>query len=103
VGELVGAGVVLSARSDFGGSGPTFLFTRLNDLKPAMIAEATANARAAAEQFARDSQASLAGIRTASQGVFVILPRDQAEGAQEQQQLHKTVRVVSTVEYFLDG
>jgi len=101
VDELVSAGVVLTRRNEYGGSGPTFLFTKLNDLKPPMIAEATASAREAAEQFAIDSKAALGGIRTASQGVFVILPRDQAEGVQEQQQLEKIVRVVSTVDYFL--
>ncbi len=102
VGELVRAGVVLSSGlQQWGPSSPTFLFTRLNDLKPAMIAEATASAREAAEQFARDSRASLAGIRRASQGVFVILPRDQAQGIREEYQAYKIVRVVSTVEYFL--
>ena len=45
-----------------------------------MIADATARAREAAEQFARDSRASLGGIRRANQGVFEILPRDQAPG-----------------------
>ena len=35
-------------------AGPTYLFTKLNDVKPAMIAEATANARAAAAQFAQE-------------------------------------------------
>ncbi|MGH7553651.1 MAG: SIMPL domain-containing protein, partial [Longimicrobiales bacterium] len=102
VGELVSAGVVLSA-SQFGPgfAGPTFLFTRLNDLKPEMIREATASAREAAEQFAADSRSRLGGIRQANQGVFVILPRDQAPGIQEQTQLFKTVRVVSTVEYYL--
>ncbi len=54
--ELVSSGVVLSTGSEYGGSaGPTFLFTKLNDVKPAMIQEATARAREAAEQFARDS------------------------------------------------
>ena len=101
VGELVDAGVVLSSGEEWGPGGPTFLFTRLNDLKPEMIAEATANAREAAEQFALDSRSSLGGIRQANQGVFVILPRDQAAGIQEQNQLFKLVRVVSTVEYFL--
>lgn len=100
VGELVAAGVVLSSQ-EYGPSGPTFLFTRLNDVKPAMIAAATANARAAAEQFAEDSRTSLAGIRHANQGVFVILPRDQASGITEESQPNKIVRVVTTVEYFL--
>ena len=102
VGELVAAGVVLSQGGEYGAGGPTFVFNRLNDLKPAMIAEATANARAAAEQFARDSGSGLGGIRQANQGVFVILPRDQAPGLNESGQLQKIVRVVSTVQYFLD-
>jgi hypothetical protein len=101
VGELVRAGVVLSSQAEFGPSGPTFLFTRLNELKPKMIAEATARAREAAEQFARDSHSALAGIRRANQGVFEILPRDQAEGVQQESQIEKRVRVVATVEYFL--
>jgi hypothetical protein len=101
VSALVNAGVVLSAEGGMGSSGPTFLFTRLNDIKPAMIAEATASARQAAEQFAKDSQSALGSIRQANQGVFVILPRDQAPGASEESQRVKTVRVVTTVEYYL--
>lgn len=101
VAELVSAGVVLSSGGEYGSGGPTFVFTGLNSLKPPMIAEATARAREAAEQFARDSRSSLAGIRTANQGVFEILPRDQAPGITEQSQIVKTVRVVSTVEYSL--
>jgi len=101
VGQLVEAGVVLSSGAEYGPGGPTFLFRRLNDLKPEMIAEATASARAAAEQFALDSRSSLGGIRRANQGVFVIQPRDQAPGVSEGSQLYKTVRVVSTIEYFL--
>jgi hypothetical protein len=97
VGELVDAGVVLS--SDGGWSGPTFLFTKLNEVKPAMIAEATANGRQAAEQFAKDAGSKLGGIRQANQGLFVILPRDQAPGVQEQRQRTKVVRVVSTIDY----
>lgn len=101
MGELLEAGVVLSSGSGFGPARPTFLFTRLNALKPEMIAEATASARQAAEQFAADSRSSIGGIRRANQGVFVILPRDQAPGIDEGPQLFKTVRVVSTVEYLL--
>jgi hypothetical protein len=101
VGELVSAGIVLSSGGDFGSGGPTFIFSGLNELKPAMIAEATARAREGAEQFAADSRAALGGIRHASQGVFEILPRDQAPGISEQSQIVKTVRVVSTVDYLL--
>ena len=101
VGELVSAGVVLSSGGEYGGGGPTFVFTRLNALKPPMIAEATARAREAAAQFARDSRSEIGGIRQASQGVFEILPRDGAPGITQEGQIVKTVRVVSTVEYFL--
>jgi hypothetical protein len=101
VGELIEAGVVLSSDGPWAG-GPTYLFTQLNDLKPAMIAEATASARAAAEQFAKDSGSPLGPIRQANQGLFVILPRDQAQGVQEQRQRAKIVRVVTTVEYLLE-
>ena len=101
VSELVSAGVVLQQSGDYGMGGPTYVFSGLNALKPDMIATATANARIAAEQFARDSRTSLGNIRQANQGVFVILPRDQAPGVQEGGQLNKTVRVVSTVQYFL--
>jgi len=100
IGELVAAGVVLSSGGGYG-SGPTYLFTRLNDLKPGMLAEANTNARKAAEQFAKESRSRVGGIRRASQGVFEILPRDQAPGIMEGSQLQKTLRVVSTVDYLL--
>lgn len=102
VGQLVESGVILSTGGQFS-SGPTFLFTHLSDLKPEMIEEATANARRSAEQFAADSGSRLGGIRRANQGVFVILPRDRAPGIMEGNQLNKTVRVVSTIEYYLKG
>jgi uncharacterized protein len=101
VGELVAAGVILSSSGEYGIGGPTFVFTRLNQLKPSMVAQAKANAREAAEQFAKDSRTAVGGIGQASQGVFVILARDQAPGVSESNQLQKIVRVVSTVQYFL--
>lgn len=99
VSELVDSGVVLS--SDYGPSGPIYLFNGLNKIKPDMIAEATASAREAASQFAEDAKTELGGLRRANQGVFQILARDQAPGISEQQNPVKTVRVVSTVEYYL--
>ena len=95
-GELVKRGVVLV---DSGG--PTYLFTRLNEIKPEMLAEATRNARLSAEQFAANSGSTIAGIRRATQGLFEILARDPAPGLLEPNQLDKKVRVVSTIEYRL--
>lgn len=102
VGELAQSGVVIASGSQYGGGGPTYLFTKLNDSKPEMIAEATASAREAAQQFAKDSGSHLGPIRQASQGVFQILPRDPAPGVAEESQSNKTVRVVTTVEYYLE-
>jgi hypothetical protein len=103
VGELVDAGVVLTSGQEYGPGGPTFVFTRLNDLKPEMLAEATARALEAAQEFAAASGSQVGKIRRANQGVFQILPRDDAPGQQEGNQLFKIVRVVTTVEYLLEG
>ena len=103
VGSLVDAGVVFTSGQEYGPGGPTYLFTRLNDLKPEMLAEATNRAREAAEEFASASGSRVGKIRRANQGVFQILPRDPAPGQQEENQLFKTVRVVTTVEYLLEG
>jgi hypothetical protein len=97
VGTLVDRGVILASNS----GGPSFLFTRLNKIKPAMIATATRAARAAAGQFAKDSGAKLGGIRRANQGVFQILARNNAPGLNAKKQIAKTVRVVSHVQYYL--
>ena len=102
VGELAAIGVVISSgTSGYVAGGPTFVFSGLNQLKPAMIADATAHAREAAAQFARDSHSDLGGIREANQGVFEILPRDQAPGIDEPSQIAKLVRVVATIDYYL--
>jgi len=100
IGRLVELGVVLSPEYE-GAGGPTYLFTHLSTIKPEMIAEATSNARRAAEKFAKDSGSAIGGIRKANQGVFVILPRDNVQGVYESKQYYKTVRVVSTIEYYL--
>jgi len=72
-----------------------YLFTRLNEVKPEMIEEATRQAREVAQKFAEDSASTLGKIRKASQGQFTISARDNNNP-------HiKKVRVVSTVEYYL--
>ena len=96
-GALLRAGVVLT-----GYEGPSFVFTRLNDIKPVMLEEATRNARDAADAFARDSGAKVGAIRNAQQGLFQILPRDDVPGETEASQIAKNVRVVTSVTYLLD-
>ena len=72
-----------------------FLFTGLNDIKPAMIQEATRNARIVAEQFAADADSRVGKLKSANQGQFTIEDRD------SNTPYLKKVRVVSTVEYYL--
>ena len=73
----------------------TYSFTGLNDIKPAMIEEATINARQAAEKFAKDSHSKLGKIKTATQGQFSVSDRD------SNTPYIKNVRVVTNVVYYL--
>jgi hypothetical protein len=91
--ELIGQGVVLTPNW---GQAAQFLFTGLNEIKPEMIAEATADARRAASQFAADSEATIGPIRSARQGFFSIEERDPSTPEV------KVVRVVTTIEYILE-
>lgn len=99
-GDLIAKGVVFDSQTY--GSPVSYIFTKLNEIKPQMLEEATKNAEAAANEFAKSSSSRVGKIRRASQGVFSILPREQTMNAQEMQQIDKKVRVVSTVEYFLE-
>src|SRR5690606_37774371 len=102
IGELHKQGVSL-ARDKNGSTGaPEYVFTKLNDIKPDSMAPATQSTRESAEQFASDSGAAVGGIREAYQGVFRILPRDSENSYQERQERYKTVRVVSTLKFYLE-
>lgn len=90
--ELIAKGIALDNGWDYK---PKFLFTDLNEIKPAMIQEATLAARKAAEQFAQDSNSQVGKIHQATQGLFSI------EDTHIPTQKH--VRVVTTVQYVLVG
>lgn len=98
--ELIRGGVALQE-----GSGIQYSFTQLNSVKPAMIAQATQNARQAAEQFARDSNTGVGGIRSATQGYFSIGARDgdvsEEGGGGGNDSPFQKVRVVTTIEFYL--
>jgi len=109
--QLVQKGIVLG-----GGPGvaatPSYKFTGLNAIKPDMITEATRNARAAADRFASDSGSKVGSIRQANQGVFTILAANEGSVAGEggefggnfgpESSVMKVVRIVTTVEYYLE-
>jgi hypothetical protein len=103
-GDLVKQGVALGENYP---QAPQYFFTRLNDIRPSMLAQATMSARAVANQFAADSHSRLGPIRRANQGVFEIMGRDaagdRAPGSDQeaQESIEKKVRLVSTVDYYL--
>jgi hypothetical protein len=97
--NLIRSGVQLD------GSGMSYSFTRLNDVKPALIGESIQDARRAAERFAQDSGASVGAIRSATQGYFSIGARDgDADtdgGSSGSSTPLQKVRVVTTIEFYL--
>lgn len=99
-GELVAAGIIFDLQSY--GSPVSYIFTKLNEIKPQMLEEATKNAAEAAAEFAKSSKSRVGRIRTANQGVFSILPAEETPDAMQSQQINKKVRVVSTVQYWLE-
>jgi len=95
--DLVRRGVLLEE-----GSGMAYTFTKLNEIKPEMVAEATVDARASAEQFAEDSGAGVGSILSATQGYFEVTARDGDGGGWGVADTpFKKVRVVTTVDFAL--
>ena len=95
--DLVRRGVLLEE-----GSGMAYTFTKLNDIKPEMVAAATKNAREAAQQFANDSGTGVGGIKQATQGYFEINARDGDGGGWGVADTpFKQVRVVTTIDFYL--
>lgn len=87
---------------------PSFYYTKLDSIRPGMLAEATKSAFTIAKQFAKDSGSRLAGVQHASQGVFQIMGRDtstmSSDWSSNQNALgsiDKKVRLVSTIDYQL--
>lgn len=95
--DLVRDGVALEE-----GSAMAYAFTGLNEIKPEMVAEATRDARAAAQQFADDSGTGVGGIKNATQGYFSIESRDGESGGWGVSDTpFKKVRVVTTIDFYL--
>ena len=90
--ELMKDGVIISDEYSYR---TQFEYTALNDIKPAMVEEATRNARAVAQKFAEDSDCELGNIKQATQGQFSIT-------SDETTPQIKNIRVVTTVKYALN-
>lgn len=99
--DLIGQGIILEENEYE--INPKYYFTKLNDIRPQILAEATESARRLAEQFARDSHNKVGSIKSANQGVFHILDRESGDGANasDTASVMKKIRVVSTIDYYL--
>lgn len=86
---LIAKGVSLSSGSI------EYTFTKLNNIKPEMIEEATKEALKAAKRFAKDSGSKVSKIRRAYQGLFTI------DSIHYYTPEIKKVRVVIDMEYFI--
>lgn len=91
--ELISRGI------DIKNNAPSYYFTKLNEIKPDMLKEATTNARLAANEFAANAGVQVGGIRDARQGGFVI--RDVGESYGDTNKIEKDVRVVTTITFYL--
>lgn len=92
--QLLSKGVVVES------SATRFSFTKLNQIKPEMVKEATGNAREAAEGFARDAGSRLGKLRNATQGLFSISTPGQ--NYEDPSSIQKKVRVVTQVVFDLE-
>lgn len=78
---------------------PSLLFTKLNEIKPDMLKEATKNARIAANEFAVNAGARVGSISNASQGSFSVV--DAGENYGDTSKIEKDVRVVTNITFYL--
>jgi len=87
---------------------PSYLVSRLEEVKMSLIAAATRNAKARAREFVKDDEIGIGSIRTASQGAFYILPvggevgDEDYGGVYDKSTIDKTARVVVTIVYNLN-
>ena len=93
-GEIIKQGIAVSP--DNWNNRTIYEYTELNSIKPDMIADATKNAREAANKFAADSGSKIGKIKTAQQGQFSIEDRDPYTP------FIKKVRVVTYIDYFIE-
>jgi len=94
--DLVEAGVIV------GNSRARYFYTQLNSIKPEMLTQATSSAKEAANTFATNTQSKLGKIRHASQGIFSITSAEGGNEYENETSVMKKVRVVTSVEFFIE-
>jgi hypothetical protein len=89
---------------------PAFLVSNLEEIKMSLIGAATQNAERRALEFAKNGNAKLGAMRSASQGAFYILPAgasvDSSDygygGTYDKSTIAKVARVVVTIDYNIE-
>jgi hypothetical protein len=84
---------------------PQFLYTKVAEEKIEMLADATKDARARAEQIAAQGSRSIANLHDAEMGVFQITPSHETDtssgGENDTSSLDKTITAVVTATFLL--
>jgi hypothetical protein len=84
---------------------PQFIYTKAGEAKVEMLAEATRDARARAEQIATQGRRTIASLHDADMGVFQITPRHVTrtswEGESDTSSRQKTITAVVTATFLL--
>ncbi len=93
INKLIAKGIDIENRE------PDYHFTKLNEIKPDMLSEATKNARIAATEFAENAGVTVGSIRSARQGSFRII--DAGESYGDTKRIEKDVRVVTNISFYL--
>ncbi|HUQ49585.1 MAG TPA: SIMPL domain-containing protein [Terriglobales bacterium] len=97
--ELINEGILLESAA------PEYLYTKLGDLKIAIMADAARDAKARAVQIAGSTGATLGDVRAARMGVLQITPADSVQvsdyGMNDTTALEKDVTAVVNVTFAL--
>ena len=98
--ELIEQGVIFQSMP------PQYFYTRLNDLKVEMLAEAAKDAAARAQKMAAATGAKVGHLRSAKMGVFQITPLNSNEvsdyGINDTSSLDKEITAVVNAEFSLE-
>jgi len=88
------------------GSGPEYIYTKLSDIRIAMLGDATKDARVRAERIAQSVDLKLGKVRGVRLGVFQITPRNSTEvsdmGINDVTSIEKDITAVVRVDFGLD-
>jgi hypothetical protein len=98
--------VLLSEGVPVSPQAPEYLFTRLADIRAALLADATRDARARAEAIAGSTGNAVGPVRSARMGVFQITPRNSTEvsdyGINDVSSVEKDVTAVVRVSFSVE-